>query len=134
MGLTRTSPTLHRWHGNYWIVYSNGFSLGASLGFCGMFFMAGALLLIFLTILGGATNTVPLNMIYFLQAETGKIPGAPPLSRWTLWSVCSVDDNGKNICGSSHVDLPFDPPNHRNFNTTINVPSGFIGYALKEAV
>ena len=96
-----------------------------------MFLMAGAILLIFLTLLGGVTNTNPLNQIYFLQACTANIPGAPAVSRWTLWSVCSVggtnDTKGKSICGTSHSSFPFDPPNHRNFGTTINVPPGFIG-------
>ncbi|KAJ5266756.1 Actin cortical patch SUR7/pH-response regulator PalI [Penicillium angulare] len=102
-----------------------GFSR-ASLGFLGLFFMAGSILLIFLTLLGGTRNTTPLNQIYFLQADTSNIPGAPSLSRWTFWNVCGVI-NGKNDCGSSHPDYPFDPPSSRNFGTTSNVPSQFIG-------
>lgn len=98
------------------------------MGFLGMFFMAGALLLIFLTLLGGVTNTHPLNIIYFLQARTNTIPGAPAVSRWTFWNICRVDERGKSRCGPSHVDFPFDPPSHRNFNTTVNVPREFIGY------
>ncbi|CAL5872717.1 uncharacterized protein PFLUO_LOCUS6984 [Penicillium psychrofluorescens] len=96
------------------------------MGFLGLFFMAGAVLLIFLTLLGGARNTDPLNRIYFLEANTGNIPGAPPVSRWTFWALCSVK-NGLNDCGSSHPDFPLDPPSHRNFNTTVNVPHEFIG-------
>lgn len=103
-------------------------SSGASLGFLGLFFMAGSILLIFLTLLAGSRNTTPLNQIYFLQADTGNIPGAPPLSRWTFWNLCGVTD-GKNDCGKSHPDFPFDPPSHRNFDTTDNVPQEFIGYA-----
>ncbi|KAJ5693060.1 Actin cortical patch SUR7/pH-response regulator PalI [Penicillium macrosclerotiorum] len=98
----------------------------ASLGFLGLFFMASAILLIFLTLLGGARNSNPLNQIYFLQADTSNIPGAPSTSRWTFWNLCSVT-NGKNDCGSSHPDFPFDPPSSRNFGTTENVPSEFIG-------
>jgi hypothetical protein len=97
------------------------------LGFLGLFFMAGSILLIFLTLLGGARNSTPLNEIYFLQADTGNIPGAPPVSRWTFWNVCSVNSNGKSVCGTSHPDYPFDPPSHRTFNTTVNVPHQFIG-------
>jgi hypothetical protein len=97
-----------------------------SLGFLGLFFTAGAILLIFLTLLAGSYNTGPLNVIYFLQADTGNIPGAPATSRWTFWSLCGVVD-GKNDCGSSHPDFPFDPPSHRNFDTTENVPHQFIG-------
>ncbi|KAJ5773620.1 hypothetical protein N7457_008516 [Penicillium paradoxum] len=102
-----------------------GFSR-ASLGFLGLFFMASSILLIFLTLLGGARNSNPLNQIYFLQADTGNIPNAPPISRWTFWNVCGVK-NGRNDCGTSHPDFPFDPPSHRNFDTTQNVPPEFIG-------
>jgi len=98
-----------------------------SLGFIGLFFMAGAILLIFLTLLGGARNSNPLNQIYFLEADTRNIPGAPATSRWTFWQVCGVNNDGRNVCGSSHPDFPFDPPNDDNFNTTTNVPPEFIG-------
>jgi hypothetical protein len=64
--------------------------------------------------------------VYFLQADTGNIPGAPTTSRWTFWNLCGVT-NGKNDCGKSHPDFPFDPPSHRNFDTTDNVPQQFIG-------
>jgi hypothetical protein len=100
---------------------------GASLGFLGLFFTAGAILLIFLTLLGGARNSTPLNEVYFLQADTGNIPGAPATSRWTFWNLCSVNSNGRNDCGSTHADFPLDPPSSRNFGTTVNVPPEFIG-------
>jgi hypothetical protein len=96
------------------------------LGFLGLFFTAGSILLIFLTLLAGARNSIPLNEVYFLQADTGNIPGAPTTSRWTFWNVCGVI-NGKNDCGTSHPDYPFDPPSHRTFDTTENVPQEFIG-------
>ncbi|KAJ5468019.1 hypothetical protein N7475_005771 [Penicillium sp. IBT 31633x] len=98
----------------------------AALGFLGLFFMASSILLIFLTLLGGARNSNPLDRIYFLQADTGNIPGAPSTSRWTFWALCPVRD-GKNDCGTSHPDFPFDPPSHRNFDTTENVPHEFVG-------
>jgi hypothetical protein len=101
--------------------------IGVSLGFLGLFFMASAILLIFLTLLGGARNSTPLNEVYFLQADTGNIPGAPTVSRWTFWNVCSVAANGRSVCGSSHPDFPFDPPRDNNFGTTTNVPHQFIG-------
>jgi hypothetical protein len=102
-------------------------SIGALLGFLGLFFMASSILLILLTLLGGARNSVPLNEIYFLQADTSNIPGAPSISRWTFWNVCGVTADGKSDCGTSHPDYPLDPPSHRTFNTTENVPSEFIG-------
>ncbi|OOF95949.1 hypothetical protein ASPCADRAFT_405640 [Aspergillus carbonarius ITEM 5010] len=96
------------------------------MGFLGLFFTAGALLLMFLTFLGGARNSRPLNEIYFLQVDTSNIPGAPSLSRWTYWELCAVV-NGKSSCGSSHPDYPFDPPSSHNFDTTDNIPSAFVG-------
>lgn len=101
------------------------------MGFVGLFFMAGAILLIFLTLLGGATNTNPLNQIYFLQAATANIPGAPALSRWTFWQICSVLPNGRSHCGDTHPDFPFDPPSQSNFGTNVNVPPPFIGYVYR---
>ncbi|KAJ5390093.1 uncharacterized protein N7496_001161 [Penicillium cataractarum] len=98
-----------------------------SLGFLGLFFTAGAIVLIFLTLLAGSRNSTPLNEIYFLQADTGNIPGAPTTARWTFWNVCNVTSSGRNDCGSSHPDFPFDPPSSRNFGTTENVPQEFIG-------
>ena len=97
------------------------------MGFTGLFFMAGAILLIFLTLLGGVRNSNPLNQIYFLEADTGNIPGAASVSRWTFWNLCGVNANGRSDCGETHVDFPFDPPSHRNFNTTENIPHQFVG-------
>ncbi|KAJ5239610.1 Actin cortical patch SUR7/pH-response regulator PalI [Penicillium chermesinum] len=98
----------------------------ASLGLLGLFFMAGAILLMFLTLLGGTSNHNPLNQIYFLQADTSRIPGAPATSRWTFWNICSVK-NGRSDCGEVHPDFPLDPPGKNNFDTTQGVPAGFIG-------
>ncbi|PWY91014.1 SUR7-domain-containing protein [Aspergillus heteromorphus CBS 117.55] len=91
-----------------------------------MVFSTGALLLMFLTLLGGARNSRPLNEIYFLQVDTSNIPGAPDLSRWTYWQLCAVV-NGKSQCGSSVPDYPFDPPSHETFDTDTNIPAAFIG-------
>ncbi|KAI9373273.1 actin cortical patch SUR7/pH-response regulator pali [Aspergillus egyptiacus] len=91
-----------------------------------LFFTAGALLLMWLTFLGGVRNSNPLNDIYFLEVETGNIPGAPAVSRWTWWNLCAVE-NGNSQCGPSYPDYPFDPPSHRNFGTEVNIPDAFIG-------
>ncbi|KAL4926822.1 SUR7/PalI family protein [Aspergillus undulatus] len=98
----------------------------AALGFLGLFFTAGALLLMWLVFLGGVRNTNPIDQIYFLQVDTGNIPGAPAVSRWTWWNICSVE-NGRNVCGDTHPDFPFDPPSQRNFGTEENIPQAFIG-------
>jgi hypothetical protein len=99
---------------------------GPIFGFLALFFTAGALVLMFLTFLGGVNNHTPLNDIYFLQVDTSSIPGAPSTSRWTFWNICSVS-NGKSQCGATHPDFPFDPPSSRNFGTNTNVPGAFIG-------
>ncbi|KAH8692981.1 SUR7/PalI family-domain-containing protein [Talaromyces proteolyticus] len=78
------------------------------LSFLALFFTAGAMLLMFLTLLGGVTNHTPLNNIYFLQVDSSSIPGAPTTSRWTFWNLCAVR-NGRSQCGSSHPCFPFDP-------------------------
>ncbi|KAJ5551119.1 hypothetical protein N7535_000938 [Penicillium sp. DV-2018c] len=101
----------------------------ATLGFIGLFWMAAAILLIFLTLLGGVRNNNPVNRVYFLQADTGNIPGAPAVSRWTFWNLCGVTANGRNDCGETHVQFPFDPASHRNFDTTENVPHQFVEHS-----
>ena len=86
------------------------------------------MLLQFLVILSGATEGNPENQIYFLQSTTNGIPGARNPSRWTFFSICGVDANDRNTnCGAVVPALPFDPPNRHDFNTTIGVPSAFIG-------
>ncbi|KAK2767377.1 hypothetical protein FQN54_003533 [Arachnomyces sp. PD_36] len=89
--------------------------------------LGGSSLLIFLLFLGGATNTTPLNQIYFLQADTGNIPGAPSVSRWTFYNLCSVNDKGRNVCGGHTPAFPLDPPSHWNFDTKENIPKDFLG-------
>ncbi|KAL1975528.1 hypothetical protein VTN31DRAFT_3920 [Thermomyces dupontii] len=95
------------------------------MGILALFFTAGAVLLMFLTLLGGATNHTPLDNIYFLQVNTSNIPGAPASSRWTFWQLCAVRD-GRSKCGSSHPNFPFAPPDSRNFDTDVNIPEEFI--------
>lgn len=88
--------------------------------------LAGAVLFEFFIILSGAVTSSPEDLIYFLQADTSGIPGAPSSSRWTYWSVCGVDDNGHNAnCGAKVPALPFAPANRRNFGTQVGVPIEF---------
>ncbi|KZF19236.1 SUR7-domain-containing protein [Xylona heveae TC161] len=95
------------------------------IAFVSLFLTAGALLLMFFVILGGAKNHNPLNDIYFLQVNTRGIPNAQTVSRWTMYHICGVV-NGNNVnCGKSHPAYPFDPP--RNFGTQVDIPSSFIG-------
>ncbi|MCJ1422052.1 hypothetical protein MMC32_008421 [Xylographa parallela] len=93
--------------------------------FASLILIAGACVLIFLVLLAGAVNSNPVNTIYFLQADTSGISGAPAQSRWTLWNVCSVDANGVDVCPKVSAAYPFDPQN--NFGTTKGVPAAFQG-------
>ncbi|KAI4221534.1 MAG: hypothetical protein L6R40_008626, partial [Gallowayella cf. fulva] len=85
-----------------------------ALAFVSLILIAGAILLILLTLLGGAIDKNPTNKFYFLEADTSGIGNAAPLSRWTFWSSCSVVD-GHNTCPGVHPAYPFDPK--RNFGT-----------------
>ncbi|KAL6241450.1 Eisosomes component [Rhinocladiella similis] len=104
---------------------------GRSLfSFVSLILVAGGLLFMFLILLAGAVDHGPLNKFYFLQAETGNIPGAPPVSRWSYWNVCNVE-NGRTVCGDEnyskvHPAFPLDPSSHRNFDTDVNVPRNFV--------
>jgi len=98
------------------------------MGLISLVFLAAAILFQFFIILSGGVSSMPEDMIYFLQADTAGIPNARNPSRWTFWSICGVDENGKNTdCGASVPALPFSPPSHSNFNTTSGVPDAFIG-------
>lgn len=101
-------------------------STGPILGLLSLLFTAGALLLMLFIILAGAINQAPVNKWYFLQANTGNIPQAPSVARWTFWNLCPVVD-GKNVCGPVQPAFPFDPAGGKNFGTTSHVAPQFIG-------
>ncbi|MCJ1474530.1 hypothetical protein MMC13_003188 [Lambiella insularis] len=103
----------------------NDFKPGPIFAFASLILIAGACVLIFLVLLAGAVNSNPVNQVYFLQADTSAISGAPAQSRWTLWNVCSVDANGRDACGKVSPAYPFDPQS--NFNTMKGVPASFQG-------
>ncbi|KAL8686461.1 MAG: hypothetical protein Q9224_005441 [Gallowayella concinna] len=85
-----------------------------ALAFVSLILIAGAILLILFTLLGGAIDKNPFNKFYFLEAATNDLGTAAPLSRWTFWSSCSVVD-GHNACPGVKPAYPFDP--RRNFGT-----------------
>ncbi|KAL8798605.1 MAG: hypothetical protein Q9200_007738 [Gallowayella weberi] len=85
-----------------------------ALAFVSLVLIAGAILLILFTLLGGAVDKNPFNKFYFLEADTHDLGTAAPLSRWTFWSSCSVMD-GHNACPGVKPAYPFDP--RRNFGT-----------------
>lgn len=101
-------------------------SKGPLLALASLALIAGAILLIFLTLLGGAVDHNPTNRFYFLQADTSGIAGAGPLTRWTFWNACGVD-NGRNSCPKVHPAYPLDPA--RNFDGPDDgIPPQFIEY------
>lgn len=89
--------------------------------FINLFILAGALLLMFLIVMAGSTDTHPLNKFYWLKADTSDIPGAYSESSWSFWGVC--DHNNFHDCklGPAYPISPVD-----NFDTTSNVPSDFV--------
>lgn len=95
------------------------------LGLISLIFVAGAVLLHFFVLLAGAVNGSPVNNIYFLQADTSAITGAPATSRWTFWNQDPVDSNGLTMINGIHPAWPFDP--QTNFGTQTGVPQPFIG-------
>lgn len=74
------------------------------LSFISILFLATSLLLLWFIILSGITNTSPLNHTYFLRADTSDITGARPVSQWTYFRICGLDNED---CGSAKPALPF---------------------------
>lgn len=72
---------------------------------------AGALLLLLLTVLSGATTKTPINKFYYLSAAV-TVPGKTSpdgLLHWTNYNVCG-SDNSKNVdCGSKTAAYGFHP-------------------------
>lgn len=82
--------------------------------------------MLFLILLGGAFDTITLNQVFFIEADTRGIPNAPDgIARWTLYNTCAENTNGPSRnCRGNIAAYPFDPV--RNFCTTENVPREFI--------
>ncbi|KAL9010440.1 MAG: hypothetical protein Q9173_004622 [Seirophora scorigena] len=68
-----------------------------ALAFVSLILIAGAILLILFTLLGGAVGGNPVNQFYFLEADTSGLGNAAANSRWTFWNACGVVD-GRNDC------------------------------------
>ncbi|XBW38340.1 hypothetical protein QEN19_003929 [Hanseniaspora menglaensis] len=90
----------------------------------------GNLLLLFLIIFSGTTNSFPINKLYLLQADTSNIPGALyQTSRWTFWGLCE-NKNGKTYCPTGHGNSTISPAYpvspYDNFGTSTNIPSSFV--------
>ncbi|KAI4210243.1 MAG: hypothetical protein LQ351_006921 [Letrouitia transgressa] len=85
-----------------------------ALALVSLILIAGAILLILLTLIAGGVDKDPINRFYFLEADTAGLGNARGFTRWTFWNACSVV-NGRNDCPKVHAAYPFDP--RRNFNT-----------------
>lgn len=86
-----------------------------------LFFLAGSVLLLLLTVLSGSSNHFPLNDFYWLSADTSGIPNAPTTSAWTFWGVCELDNFNQCTLGPAYPISPVD-----NFNTDTGIPEDFI--------
>jgi hypothetical protein len=84
--------------------------------------------MLFLLILAGAYDINPLNKIFFLEADTSRIPNAENgISHWTLYNLCGSNSGLNYQCRKpNQAAYPFDPV--RNFGTTDNIPQDFIDH------
>lgn len=87
-----------------------------------LFWLLGASLLLFFNILCGASTGTLLKRWYWLEAGTENIPGAHPVTRWTSYNSCGVENGHNYDCTSSTPGYPVSPA--LNFKTTDGVPSG----------
>lgn len=89
--------------------------------FANLLFLAGTVVLLILTILGGSLKKLPMGEFYWLKADTSKIPGAYNETAWTFWGICQANDFSDCKYGPA---VPISPVT--NFNTTEGVPQEFI--------
>ncbi|KAG7660825.1 SUR7 [[Candida] subhashii] len=90
--------------------------------FFNLFFLAGAILLLILTVLSGSINSGTFRTFYWLRADTADIPNAPAdTSVWTFWGVCDQHNFNNCLLGPAYPISPVD-----NFNTDTNIPAKFI--------
>lgn len=94
------------------------------MGSVSLLLIALSILFMFFVILGGVSSKTPFNKTYFLEADTSKIPGARPISRWTYFYVCG---EGNNNCGSA---VPALPVGYAWLGGSSEAPPALVGYAL----
>ncbi|CAK7271745.1 Eisosomes component [Sporothrix epigloea] len=76
----------------------------APFGLAASIMLATSIVLLFFVILGGVTNTTPLNKTFFLQADTSGIEGAHDITQWTFFYSCGPNNEQ---CGSAHPAMSF---------------------------
>ncbi|CAD6446063.1 9aa202d9-4e5b-4990-9262-966e18b5ed7d [Sclerotinia trifoliorum] len=73
-------------------------------GTISLILIGASIMFMFFVILGGITQTTPLDKTQFLTADTSSIAGARPVSQWNYFRICG---EGNTDCGSSVPALPF---------------------------
>ncbi|SSD60730.1 uncharacterized protein SCODWIG_02491 [Saccharomycodes ludwigii] len=89
-----------------------------------LFFILGAGLLTFFTILSGGRSSGTLGKFYWLEADTQNIGNAQNTTRWTNYMSCGYTNGNYHDCSSRMAGYPFSPRD--NFNTSANLPSTFV--------
>jgi len=92
-----------------------------TLGLVGLILTAGSLVMLWFIILSGVTHSSPLDRTYFLRADTSGITGAKPITQWTYFQFCGLDNRD---CDSSQAAPPFGQAWDSRAD---NVPSGLGG-------
>ncbi|ODV97185.1 hypothetical protein PACTADRAFT_48933 [Pachysolen tannophilus NRRL Y-2460] len=87
--------------------------------------LAGTTLLLLFIVMSGSIDHAPIDKFYWIQADTSGISGAPSISKWTFWGICSYEGGSTNgNCDNLGPAYAFSPVD--NFNTTTNVPTSFV--------
>lgn len=86
-----------------------------------LLFLAGTVVLLILTMIGGSLKKLPMGEFYWLKADTSNIPGAYNETAWTFWGICQANDFSDCKYGPA---VPIEPVS--NFNTTEGVPQAFV--------
>ncbi|KAK4447465.1 protein SUR7 [Podospora aff. communis PSN243] len=84
-------------------------------------FLAASLVMLWFVILSGLTDRSPLSQTYFLRANTSGITGARPVTQWTYFFICGLDNTD---CGPATPALPIGYAWGGNAN---NAPAELIG-------
>ncbi|KAF8419711.1 SUR7/PalI family-domain-containing protein [Tirmania nivea] len=115
--------------------YSNMFGIrrhvlkSSPLALLSLLLLSGATIMLFFCLLGGVTHHNPLNRVFFLQADTSNIPGAPPLTHFTLNNACDQRNGVNFACRGRKAASPMLP--QQLFGTNTGVPQPFLRHPNK---
>ncbi|KAF8450099.1 SUR7/PalI family-domain-containing protein [Terfezia claveryi] len=94
-----------------------------------LLFLSGAVIMLFFCLLGGVTDHNPLNRVFFLKADTSNIPGAPPLTHFTMNNACDQRGGVNFACRGRKAASPMLP--QQFFGTSTGVPQPFLRHPNK---